>query len=136
MVEPYIVHAGFSIPNIWIPGTQELKAGQVYAIEPFLTFQSGAGLVVESETRNIYSLITRRKTDDRHLDEFVEHIWSRFRTLPFTSRYFPETTPAMLNVMLDKLIQLKVLRSYPVLVEAKGKPVAQAEHTILSLAMK
>jgi methionyl aminopeptidase len=42
-IAPYLVHAGLSIPNTYTPGTPQLKAGQIYAIEPFATTQKGAG---------------------------------------------------------------------------------------------
>ena len=130
MIEPYTIHAGFSIPNVWVAGTQELKTAQVYAIEPFLTLQEGSGLVVDSETRNIFSIIARKKTGDARLDEFLKDAWTQFRTLPFASRYFKDINQKELDNMISRLLKLKVLRSYPVLVEAKAMPVAQAEHTI------
>ena len=130
MVEPYTIHAGVSIPNLWVSGTVALKSGQVYAIEPFITTPDGSGVVVESKECRIYSLISRRKTKERGLDDFIAKLWERFKSLPFTPRYFPDMDQSELKMTLEKLCRLKVLRAYPVLVEAKAKPVAQAEDTI------
>ncbi|MEM2634405.1 MAG: type II methionyl aminopeptidase [Nitrososphaerales archaeon] len=131
-IEPYKIHGGLSIPNVWVPSTSELKAGSIYAIEPFLTTIDGAGLVINGNITNIYSLITRKRTQDKDLDELINIIWSKWKTLPFTPRYFKDVIKKKsLDMMLNKLVKLKILRAYPILVEANGKCVVQAEHTIM-----
>ena len=42
-VDRYAVHAGKSIPNLYMPGMQSLKKGDVFAIEPFVTLGSEIG---------------------------------------------------------------------------------------------
>ncbi|MCX8191903.1 MAG: M24 family metallopeptidase, partial [Nitrososphaerales archaeon] len=131
-IEPYKIHAGLSIPNVWVPSSSSLKLGSIYAIEPFLTTMDGAGVVVNGSTTNIYSLITRKKTDDKELNAFIDTIWAKWRTLPFTPRYFKDTVNKKdLDSMLSRLVKLKVLRAYPILIEANGRCVVQAEHTIM-----
>lgn len=130
-IAPYLVHAGLSIPNTYTAGTPDLKLGQVYAIEPFATTQKGAGVVVNSPSVNIFSLVARKPLVDPSLNRFVEELWSRFRTLPFTYRQIRDLGESKwLEYAVKTLLQKRVLRGYPVLVEARNEFVAQAEHTV------
>jgi methionyl aminopeptidase len=130
-LDRYVVHAGKSIPNLFMPNLPSLKKGEVFAIEPFLTLGSAAGYVVDSPSETIFSIATRRKTGSRELDAFAERVWADRRTLPFTPRwYFKEFGREKLHGIVRQLVRKRVVRSYPTLVEASGKPVAQFEHTM------
>jgi methionyl aminopeptidase len=108
-----------------------LKEGDVFAIEPFLTLQSGAGYVVDSSSVTIFSLAARKKTGVKGQDDFVGRIWEERKTLPFTPRwYVAEYGRKNLDAMLRELVKRRIMRSYPTLVEASGSPVAQFEHTM------
>lgn len=131
MMEQYQIHAGISIPNVWVAGTAVLKANRSYAVEPFLTTLDGAGRVIEGDSTTIFSLISRKKTEDRKLDDLMEQIWTRYRTLPFAARYFKDYSYGEMEKMITVLVRRRILHGYPILVEAKGKCVAQAEHTIV-----
>lgn len=132
LMKPYTIHAGKSVPNTWVQTNEVAREGEVYAVEPFLTLRDGMGYVVESPHRAIYSIVSRRKTGDRMLDEFVERVWEERRTLPFTLRWYVDLfEPSMLQKMLEKLVSMKVLRVYPSLVEAGGRCVAQFENTVM-----
>ena len=131
MLDQFRVHAGISIPNVWVSSTERLKSDTVYAIEPFLTTQEGAGHVVEGESRSIFSFLARKKTRDKELDEMIERIWSRYKTLPFSARWLIDSFDRnRVREMLERLVELKILRTYPILIEARGAYVAQAEHTV------
>ena len=130
-VDRYLVQAGKSIPNLYMAGTQSLKKGDVFAIEPFLTFSSAAGYVVDAPSMTIFSVVARKKTGAPELDAFAERVWGERKTLPFTPRWYSaEYGKAKLDAIIGKLVAKKVLRAYPTLVEASGKPVAQFEHTM------
>ena len=130
-LDRYTVHAGKSIPNLYMPGMQSLKKGEVFAIEPFLTLSSAAGYVVDTPTRTIFSLVARKKTEVGELDGFADRVWAERKTLPFTPRwYVGEFGKDRLPRIIDKLVARKILRAYPTLVEASGSPVAQFEHTM------
>ena len=134
-LDQYVVHAGTSIPNVWSPSSSSFHEGSVYAIEPFFTLKDGSGIVVESKNRNIFSLVSRKKTKDPKMNEFLDSIWNSRRSLPFAERWFlEEFTEKQIHEMVGELLKMKVLRSYPELVEAKKRPVAQAEHTIAMTA--
>jgi methionyl aminopeptidase len=131
-IERYTVHAGTSLPNIYTSGTPALKAGQICAIEPFVTTNHGAGVVINGKTTNIFSLIARKRTGDKKLDTLLEGIWNRVKTLPFALRHLEGLCESReLESLVLRLVEKRVLRGYAVLVEAKGEFVAQAEHTVV-----
>lgn len=130
-VERYIVHAGKSIPNIYMSGMQSLKKGDVFAIEPFVTPGSAAGYVVNSDAQTIFSLVARKRTGAPDVDSFADRVWNERKTLPFTPRWYSqEFGKGKVKAMLQKLVARRVARAYPTLVEASGNPVAQFEHTM------
>ena len=130
-VDRYIVHAGKSIPNLFMPNLPALKRNEVFAVEPFLTLGNAAGYVVDSPVETIFSLVSQRRMGVKELDEVVQLIWDERRTLPFTPRWFSELyKEGKMRELLAKLEDRKVVRSYATLVEASGKPVAQFEHTM------
>ena len=134
-LDQYVVHSGTSVPNVWSPSSSSFRSDRVYAIEPFLTLKDGSGIVVEGKNANIFSLITRKKLSDQKLNKLMELIWTRCKTLPFAARWFAEEfSKAELDSSLKQLQKMKLIRSYPELLEAKQRPVAQAEHTIATSA--
>jgi len=131
-ISQYVIHAGLSIPNTWVAGSATLKENSVYAVEPFFTLSSGRGQVIDGGPSNIYALVARRKAGEKNLDNLVETIWQTRRMLPFAARFYEERWRLdELKPMLELLVKMKILRHYPILVEAGGTPVAQAEHTVL-----
>ncbi len=130
-LEQYTVHAGKSIPNLYAPNQPTLKRDEVFAIEPFLTPGDAAGYVVDDPRITIYSLIMRKRTGVKELDDLVDHIWRLRKSLPFTPRWFTKDYPReRLGKLLSELERRRMLRGYPTLVEASNAPVAQFEHTM------
>jgi methionyl aminopeptidase len=130
-LDRYVVHAGKSIPNLYVPGMQSLKKGDVFAIEPFVTLGSAAGYVVDAPSQTIFSLVARKKTGVADLDRFADRIWNERKTLPFTPRWYSqEFGRDKVDGILRQLMKRRIMRSYPTLVEASGSPVAQFEHTM------
>lgn len=131
-LEQYTIHAGKSIPNVWSIGSFSFLPTEAYACEPFVTTRDGLGFVREGKTRNIFSLVSRKKTKDPECDKLVDYIWEKFNMLPFALRWFlPQWDEKTARNLLEKLTKHKVVRSYPVLIEANGQRVAQAEHTFI-----
>jgi methionyl aminopeptidase len=130
-LDRYTVHAGKSIPNIYMPHMPDLRKGDIFAIEPFLTLGTAAGYVVDAPSQTIFSIVARKKTGVPELDAFAESVWAERKTLPFTPRwYVDEFGKGKVAEMVKKLVVKRVLRAYPTLVEASGSPVAQFEHTM------
>lgn len=130
-LEQYVIHAGTSIPNVWATSNSLFKQDKVYAIEPFFTTTDGEGVVTESTNRNIFSLVSRKRTKSTKLDSFLTLIWDTRRTLPFAARWFTQAySKTELDSMISELLKMRLIHAYPELVESSGAPVAQAEHTI------
>lgn len=131
-LDQYTIHAGKSIPNIWSIGSFSLSGSSAYACEPFVTTSDGMGFVREGRTRNIYSLVSRKRTKDADADRMLDHIWETFNMLPFALRWLTaHWEEAEARRLLEILVGKKTVRAYPVLIEAGGQRVAQAEHTFI-----
>jgi len=132
-LQQYTVHAGKSIPNIRSLGSSfSLSSSEVYAIEPFATLKDGLGIVYEGKTRNIFGITSRKPSKEKKTDEFLDLLWSRFRTLPFAMRWILDSYEEKeVRGMIEALLRRRNIHAYPILVEGHGKTVAQAEHTVI-----
>ena len=117
-VRRYQLHAGLSVPNVSNLDGRTFHDGMAVAIEPFLTYGFGAGHVKEINLTTIFKSPNPSKGDRRST-------LSSFNGLPICERWL---TKLPSNTSRRDLEQL---RGYPVLVEEKGAPVAQAETTLL-----
>jgi methionyl aminopeptidase len=128
----YTIHAGKSIPNIWSIGTFRLSDSDAYACEPFVTTDKGLGFVREGKTKNIFAMVSRKKTKDEEADKLLDFIWNNFNMLPFALRWITkEYEEKKARELLNILIKKKAVHAYPVLIEANEQRVAQAEHTFI-----
>jgi len=128
----YTIHAGKSIPNIWSIGSFSFKGDVAYACEPFVTTEKGMGFVREGKIKNIFALGSRKRTKNDEADKLQEYIWTNFNMLPFALRWLvKDWEEKKARELLEILIKNKVVHAYPILVEANGQRVAQAEHTFI-----
>lgn len=128
----YTIHAGKSIPNIWSIGSFSLSSSDAYACEPFVTTREGMGVVKEGKTKNIFALVSRKKTKNEEADKLLDDIWNNFNMLPFALRWITkEREEKEARELLEILIKKKAVHAYPVLIEGKKERVAQAEHTFI-----
>jgi len=129
----YLIHAGTSIPNVAQPvSLTKVKAGEVYAIEPFVTLPEAAGRVDDSPQTTIFRLLKAKSVKTESAKKLLKHIEADFRTLPFAERWLIGVVPREEhNAAFKELLTSKAIMSYPVFVEVSRKPVAQAEHTVL-----
>jgi len=128
----YTIHAGKSIPNIWSLGSFSFNGNVAYACEPFVTTEKGMGLVREGKIKNIFALGSRKRIKNDEADNLQEYIWTNFNMLPFALRWLvKDWEEKKARELLEILIKKKVVHAYPILVEANGQRVAQAEHTFI-----
>jgi methionyl aminopeptidase len=131
-VERYTIHAGKSVPNVAGPAPGRFEVGEVYAIEPFVTVKEAAGKVEDSDRAFIYRAVRDRGVRSEAARKIVEHVRRTYRTLPFASRWLYSSLGK--NVVEDgfsETLKARCISGYPVLVEASGKVVTQAEHTVI-----
>jgi len=127
----YLIHAGTSIPSVSGYNPQKVKAGEVYAVEPFVTLPNAIARVDDNPQKTIYRYL-KTKTKNSEAKKLAKHIESNFRTLPFAERWLIGVLPKeKYKAAFNELLASKSIMSYPVFVEASKKPVAQAEHTLL-----
>ncbi|MEO9319173.1 MAG: type II methionyl aminopeptidase [Nitrososphaera sp.] len=132
-LQQYTVHAGKSIPNIRTIGASfALLANEAYAIEPFATTKEGQGVVYDGRVKNIFGITSRKPSKEADADELLNKIWQRYKTLPFALRWLVDIEDeSRTRRLIDVLLKRRNIHAYPILVEGQGKPVVQAEHTII-----
>jgi len=127
-MEKYELHAGITIPNVQDKTNILLKKG-LYAIEPFATF--GNGKVRDGKPSGIYILTNNKNVRSPIAREILEFIEDRYKTLPFCSRWLVKKFSTKALFGLKQLEENNNLHQFPQLIETSGKPVSQAEHTVL-----
>lgn len=128
LLKRYNLHAGISVPNVYDGAPGILELGMAVAIEPFAT--DGGGMVVGRKSGNIYRLIREREHPDAEINESIAFIASEFSGLPFSERAIAKKFKNS-EKLLRRLLRYGVISTYPVLKDAKGGMVSQAEHTII-----
>lgn len=126
-----ILHTGIDVPSIRTDDPYQLQEGEIYAIEPFAT--NGKGFVSDSDQVEIFSLYMPGKLRMRESRKVLNHIISNYGLLPFAERWLQQEfrSKLLLKNALKEMLRMQVLKAYPVLKEAGGGMVAQAEHTVL-----
>ncbi|RLI20238.1 type II methionyl aminopeptidase [Candidatus Bathyarchaeota archaeon] len=128
----YLVHAGVSLPNVSHISFSKIKLGNVYAIEPFVTVKNAVGKVRDGEIVTIFRFLRPKHLKNPYAKKLLEYIEKNFRTLPFAERWLQGVVPKKHHKeAFRELLSSKALMGYPIFIEASGKPVAQAEHTVL-----
>ncbi len=128
----YVIHAGVSVPNVSRLNHGRFEKGKAYAIEPFATTLDGAGEVMNSPNTYIYRFSRRKKVRSSEAASMLAEIESRYKTLPFTPRWLVDRFgEEKVKTAFRQLIGAKCVTGYPVLVERRGRKVAQAEHTVI-----
>ncbi len=132
-VERYLIHMGKALPNVSNHfSVAKVNVGEVYGVEPFVTTADAAGRVESSREKCIFQLSRRKPPRDPHAKMLLSYIEKNFHTLPFAERWLQGALPSnRYKAAFSKLLSSKSLTAYPVFIEASGKPVAQAEHTVL-----
>jgi len=130
----YLVHSGISIPNVSNISFSKIKLGHVYAIEPFVTLPNAVGKVESSEEVTIFRFRKRKSLKNPYANDLLDYIKKHFKTLPFSERWLQHVVPKEhYNEAFRELLSSKALMGYPVFIEVSRKPVAQAEHTVLTV---
>ncbi|MEM3766594.1 MAG: type II methionyl aminopeptidase [Candidatus Bathyarchaeia archaeon] len=128
----FLVHAGTSLPNVAHVSIAKVRPGEAYAIEPFVTTQNAIGKVENSSEVTIFRFVKQKPMKNPYAKKLLQYIEETFKTLPFAERWLQGVIPQQhFREAFRELLLSKAVMGYPVFVEASGKPVAQAEHTVL-----
>lgn len=121
------VHTPPQIPNQAETGGGRLRAGMVFAIEPFAC--TGRGYISERGKAEVFMMV-RPPSRAKGIDRDVLREIDSWRGLPIARRYFTQHDPELVEDALSKLARQGSLMRYPPLVEEDGVMVAQTEHSI------
>ncbi len=129
-LDRYVFHGEPSIMNTRNDSGHVLKEGDVIAIEPFTCPTNG--FVKESGTTEIYRFLQRRPVRLPEARKILDIAENKYHSLPFAKRWlYKEVSPIKVSLAMRQLEGVMALEPYPVLREVSGKPIAQAEHTII-----
>jgi len=124
------LHGGMFIPNVKIRGGEEIKEGDVIAIEPFAT--NGFGRVVDQSEAIIFRYLQDRPLRMKEARVILQYAKENFNTLPFAERWVANLVPRFkLSQALRQLIYSKAIHAYHILREKNKGIVSQAEHTVI-----
>jgi methionyl aminopeptidase len=108
------------------------ETGEIYALEPFVTFRDAEGAVRDGDAAYIYRYVREKGAKSKEASKLLRYVRETYKTLPFASRWvFKAWRESSTQAAFQELIKERCITGYPVLVEASGKPVAQAEHTMI-----
>jgi len=131
-IDRYTIHAGKSVPNVSGMENGRFEIGEIYALEPFVTFKDAEGAVRDGDAAYIYRYVREKGAKSKEASKLLQYVRDTYKTLPFASRWiFKNWREAGTQAAFQELVRERCIAGYPVLVEASGKPVAQAEHTML-----
>jgi len=129
-IERFNLHAGKSIPNYDNGSLEEVRKGDVIAIEPFLTI--GEGRVIETKDSEIFKFVSKKPVRNESAREVLNFIEQNYGNLPFAKRWlFKEF--GNVDFVLKQLVDNLAIRKYNVLKEDGRKVIVQFEHTIVVL---
>ncbi len=126
-IEANKLHAGISIPNYRNKISYELKEGDLIAIEVFLT--NGSGWVKDSKPVEIFEFKQRKPVRDAHARKILDLAEKEFSKLPFAKRWL-KMSKSIVDLAINKLVELDALHAFPVLKEISNGIVVQAEQTV------
>jgi methionyl aminopeptidase len=127
----YMIHTGKSLPNVKHVSFSRIQAGDVCAIEPFVTVKDAAGVVEEGPQSYIFRFVKRKPVREPEARHLMTHIEEEYRTLPFAERWLKSYGQTHEHKMaFTNLLASKCIIAYPVFIEVSRKPVAQSEHTV------
>ncbi len=127
-ISRYELHSGLTIPNYDNHQDVKLEEGE-FAIEPFAT--SGLGKVRDGKLSGIYVVEKGSQVRDSFAREVLNFIDEEYKSLPFCSRWLVKKFGTRALIAMKRIEEAGIVHHHPQLVEVSGKPVAQAEHSVL-----
>ena len=136
-IDPYIIHAGKSVPIVNNGDPTKMLEGELYAIETFGS--TGRGHVVEDMECSHYMISKQANSIPIRSDKakaLLRHIQTTFSTLPFCRKWLDAQGQTRHTAHLNQLCDAGAVDRYPPLCDIKGCYTAQSEHTIFMGATK
>jgi len=135
LVERYIVHAGKSVPNIEISGTEKAELHEVYAVEPFASTGNGE-IHADLNRINIFRAApVRIALRSKHAKKIRNIAVHEFGGMPFAERWLLDRGLSVPEIKIG-MLELKrtgAMIEYHVLRGASEDMISQHEHTMIIL---
>lgn len=101
-------------------------------MEPFVTLKNAEGAVRDGDITQIYRFVKVKGARSAEAVKLAEFVQNTYKTLPFASRWLHKVwSENTFDAVFEELVKRRCIVGYPVLVEASGHVVSQAEHTIV-----
>lgn len=127
-LDEYEIHTTPTIPNFDTGDKTELEPNSFFAIEPFAT--DGAGIIYEADNANIYSLTEKKPVRSQITRAVLKEI-EKYKGMPFTTRWLAKKFPIFkVNFAIKDLLNSKIIRAHPPLIDKDKGLVSQAEHSL------
>ncbi|MBM3304039.1 MAG: type II methionyl aminopeptidase [Candidatus Aenigmarchaeota archaeon] len=130
-LDRFVFHGAPSIPNVKNDNKYAFNEDDVIAIEPFVLESNGT--VKDSTPVEIYRYVMGRPVRLAEARKILELAAGKYNELPFAKRWLAKEgmSPLKVQMALNQLEQLGAIETYPTLKESRGRPIVQAEHTII-----
>ena len=129
-ISQWIIHDRPSIPSYENNDKTKLEVNKIIAIEPFAT--NGIGLIMETETSNIFSLVNKKPVRSPYAREIIKYIEENYYNLVFTTRWLEKVFgKGKTNLAIKELLRLNIIHSHPPLIERSKGVVSVFEKTML-----
>jgi methionyl aminopeptidase len=131
-IEENALHTGIFIPNFDNGDDSVLEDDSMIAIEPFITTMAGKGHVTEGDSQEIYSYVEGPIPRGESARNLLKEIQAKYSNNPFAVRWLSAGMSRFaLYSGISELARIGCISANPVLIEAGGAPVAQAEAELL-----
>eukprot|EP01125_Pyxidicula_operculata_P001499 TRINITY_DN11364_c0_g1_i1.p1 TRINITY_DN11364_c0_g1~~TRINITY_DN11364_c0_g1_i1.p1 ORF type:complete len:438 (-),score=143.53 TRINITY_DN11364_c0_g1_i1:238-1551(-) len=131
-IDPYVIHAGKSVPICKNNDTTRMEEGEFYAIETFGS--TGKGIVQEDMECSHYMAVKDppfaqlRQQTTKLLYSYIK---KKYDTLAFCRRWLDEDGQTRHIASLRQLVQAGLVTAHLPLCDVKGSYTAQYEHTLV-----
>lgn len=130
-LDRYVFHGSPNIPNVKNELNHAFKEGDVIALEPF-TCKTNGFIKESGGGAEIFRYLMDRPVRLTEARRILQTARDQYHELPFAKRWlYKNYSPVKVAMAIRQLEAVDALESYPVLREVEGKPIAQAEHTII-----
>ncbi|RLI98606.1 MAG: type II methionyl aminopeptidase [Candidatus Aenigmatarchaeota archaeon] len=130
-LDKYVFHGAPGIPNVKNDSKHAFQKGDVIALEPF-TCKTNGFVKEAGGSAEIYRYVMDRPVRLMEARRILQAARDQYKECPFAKRWlYRDFSPVKVGMALRQLDAADAIESYPVLREVEGKPIAQAEHTII-----
>ena len=127
-IDVYRIHAGKAVPNIKFNYNERVKDNEIYAIEPFVTFNNGETFLDNNNCTH-FMLNKNNKNINNKLIKFYNILNNKYKTLPFCDKWINNELKEY-NLNRKKINDCTFIESFPPIYTVNKEYVSQFEKTV------